>query len=124
MRSLALLALFMGCVPSRCCGSGTSKIDNLIVFGDSYSDEGRLDYFLSHNNTPPPPGLYIPEANLTKSGGKSWPQLAAKAIGATTFNYAGKRTVAMCLGDLASPFAAPLPRDRSRNSIRAQSTNL
>ncbi|KAI6086461.1 carbohydrate esterase family 16 protein [Hypoxylon rubiginosum] len=88
MRSLALLALFMGCVPSRCCGSGTSKIDNLIVFGDSYSDEGRLDYFLSHNNTPPPPGLYIPEANLTKSGGKSWPQLAAKAIGATTFNYA------------------------------------
>ncbi|KAI4866486.1 carbohydrate esterase family 16 protein [Hypoxylon rubiginosum] len=88
MRPLALFALFMGCVPSRCCGSGTSKIDNLIVFGDSYSDEGRLEYFLSHNNTPPPPGLYIPEANVTKSGGKSWPQIAAKAIGATTFNYA------------------------------------
>ncbi|KAI0172992.1 carbohydrate esterase family 16 protein [Hypoxylon sp. FL1284] len=88
MRPLVLLALFMGGVPSHCCGSEVTGIENLIVFGDSYSDEGRLEYFLSHNNTPPPPGLYIPEANVTKNGGRSWPQLAAKAIGATTFNYA------------------------------------
>ncbi|KAI1372486.1 carbohydrate esterase family 16 protein [Hypoxylon crocopeplum] len=88
MWSLALLALLMGTVPSRCCGQGTSKIDNLIVFGDSYSDEGRLSYFLSHDNTPPPAGLYIPEANVTSSGGRSWPQLASKKLRATTYNYA------------------------------------
>ncbi|KAL7621741.1 hypothetical protein AAE478_009068 [Parahypoxylon ruwenzoriense] len=88
MRLLALLAWLLGSVPSHCCGQGTSKIDNLVVFGDSYTDEGRLAYFLSHNNTPPPPGLYIPEANVTSSGGRSWPQLAGRQIGAKVFNYA------------------------------------
>ncbi|KAI0105375.1 carbohydrate esterase family 16 protein [Hypoxylon sp. NC0597] len=88
MRPLALLVLFMTSVPSWCCGSTPSKIENLIVFGDSYSDEGRLEYFLSHNYTAPPIGLYIPEANLTSSGGRSWPQLASKQLGATTYNYA------------------------------------
>ncbi|KAI2619877.1 carbohydrate esterase family 16 protein [Hypomontagnella submonticulosa] len=88
MWPLALFALFMVSAPSYCCGAGTSGIDNLIVFGDSYTDEGRLAYFLTHDYNPPPPGLYLPEANVTASGGKSWPQLASKKLGATTFNYA------------------------------------
>lgn len=112
MRLLAWLALVLGSVPSRCC----AKIDNLIVFGDSYSDEGRLEYFLTHNNTAPPPGLYIPEANLTKSGGRSWPQLAATKLGATTFNYAGKRTVALCPGNASIA-------KRSLRSINRQVTD-
>ncbi|XDG08136.1 hypothetical protein ABKA04_007751 [Annulohypoxylon sp. FPYF3050] len=93
MRPLALLAIFMSCVPTLCCGSGTSEIDNLIVFGDSYTDEGRLTYFLTHDYNPPPAGLYIPESNLTSSGGPSWPQLASKKLGATTYNYAVRGAV-------------------------------
>ncbi|KAI1453220.1 carbohydrate esterase family 16 protein [Annulohypoxylon moriforme] len=93
MRPLALLAIFMSCVPTWCCGSGTSKIDNLIVFGDSYTDEGRLTYFLAHDYNPPPTGLYIPESNLTSSGGPSWPQFASKKLGATTYNYAVRGAV-------------------------------
>lgn len=97
MRPLALLAIFMSCVPTWCCGSSTSEIDNLIVFGDSYTDEGRLTYFLTHDYNPPPAGLYIPESNLTSSGGPSWPQFASKKLGATTYNYAGKQVTVPAL---------------------------
>ncbi|KAI2470668.1 carbohydrate esterase family 16 protein [Annulohypoxylon bovei var. microspora] len=93
MWPLALFAIIMSCVPTWCCGSGTPKIDNLIVFGDSYTDEGRLTYFLTHDYNPPPAGLYIPESNLTSSGGPSWPQLASKKLGATTYNYAVRGAV-------------------------------
>lgn len=90
MRFPTLLVVIFASITGRCCGYRPAKIDNLIVFGDSYSDEGRLAYFFAHNNTAPPVGLYIPESNVTASGGKSWPQLASKKLGATTFNYAGK----------------------------------
>ncbi|KAI2605282.1 carbohydrate esterase family 16 protein [Hypoxylon fragiforme] len=88
MRFPTLLVVIFASITGRCCGYRPAKIDNLIVFGDSYSDEGRLAYFFAHNNTAPPVGLYIPESNVTASGGKSWPQLASKKLGATTFNYA------------------------------------
>ena len=39
------------------------RFANFIVFGDSYTDENRLNYFASHNGSAPPPGTYLPEVS-------------------------------------------------------------
>ncbi|KAI1075580.1 carbohydrate esterase family 16 protein [Whalleya microplaca] len=64
------------------------EVENLVVFGDSYSDEGRLAYFQSHNGTAPPAGVVIPTANITASGGNTWPHFVSQQLGSTTYNYA------------------------------------
>ncbi|KAI8946093.1 carbohydrate esterase family 16 protein [Xylaria longipes] len=66
----------------------SSGVQNLIVFGDSYTDEGRLQYFLSSGGAVPPPGTVIPTSNATAGGGNSWPYYASQKLGATTYNYA------------------------------------
>jgi hypothetical protein len=50
------------------------NFENLVVFGDSYTDESRLDYFTTHNNTPPPVGLLLPESFDASDGGRVWPR--------------------------------------------------
>ncbi|RYO86937.1 hypothetical protein DL766_005976 [Monosporascus sp. MC13-8B] len=67
---------------------GLEDVKNLVVFGDSYTDEGRLSWFIENGGRPPPPGTSIPTSNSTASGGYSWPYFASLALGATTFNYA------------------------------------
>ena len=39
------------------------RFSNFIVFGDSYTDESRLGYFINHNGSAPPPGTYLPEVS-------------------------------------------------------------
>ncbi|KAJ2996993.1 hypothetical protein NUW58_g787 [Xylaria curta] len=82
-----------------CAGS---KVKNLIVFGDSYTDEGRLAYFLGSGGIPPPPGTVIPIANITASGGHAWPYYASQKLGATTYNYAVSGAV--CSNEIVSRF--------------------
>ena len=69
--------------------SGLAGLENLIVFGDSYTDQGRLDWFIDHGEAPPA-GTFIPAHTPTASGGYSWPYFVSEALNATTFNYAGK----------------------------------
>ncbi|KAJ8108321.1 hypothetical protein ONZ43_g6460 [Nemania bipapillata] len=64
-----------------------STIKNLIVFGDSYTDAGRLAYFIS-NGTAPPPGTVIPTTNVTAGGSYGWPYYASQKLGATIYDYA------------------------------------
>lgn len=72
---------------------GLENVDNLIVFGDSYTDYGRLGWFLDHHGEAPPTGTFIEPSNKTASGGHSWPYFAAQDLNATPFNYAGKSGV-------------------------------
>ncbi|KAI0451275.1 carbohydrate esterase family 16 protein [Xylaria acuta] len=67
---------------------GPSGVDNLIVFGDSYTDEGRFQYFVDTDGAAPPPGTVIPTSNVTAGGGYSWPHHVSQKLGATTYNYA------------------------------------
>jgi hypothetical protein len=39
------------------------RFSSLLTFGDSYTDENRLNYFGSHNGSAPPPGTYLPEVS-------------------------------------------------------------
>jgi hypothetical protein len=54
----------------------------------SYTDEGRLSYFLTHNSQAPPPGTVFPESNATAGGGLTWPRWIAKKTGVKSCNYA------------------------------------
>ncbi|OTB15746.1 carbohydrate esterase family 16 protein [Daldinia sp. EC12] len=85
---MRLLTILLPSIVTSAAISPITTVDNLIVFGDSYTDEGRLAYFQSHNGTAPPAGTIIPTANVTASGGYTWPHFASQQLGATTYNYA------------------------------------
>lgn len=61
-----------------------SNFDSLITFGDSYTDENRLNYFASHNGSAPPPGTFLPESMATASGGTTWPRFVIQYTGDTS----------------------------------------
>ncbi|KAI1177810.1 carbohydrate esterase family 16 protein [Nemania sp. FL0916] len=81
-------ALLLGAFAVRIGAYVHSGVDNLVVFGDSYTDEGRLAYFISTGGVAPPPGTVIPTSNASAGGGYSWPYYASKKLGATSYNYA------------------------------------
>ena len=41
-----------------------AQFSSLITFGDSYTDENRLNYFIQHGATAPPAGTFLPEVRL------------------------------------------------------------
>ena len=49
-----------------------SQFDSLIAFGDSYTDESRLGYFINHNGSAPPIGYLGPESLSASDGGRIW----------------------------------------------------
>lgn len=61
-----------------------SNFDSLVTFGDSYTDENRLNYFGSHNGSAPPPGTFLPESFATASGGKTWPRYVVQYAGSNS----------------------------------------
>ncbi|SPN99060.1 related to GDSL lipase/acylhydrolase family protein [Cephalotrichum gorgonifer] len=63
------------------------KFQNLVSFGDSITDEGRLPYFVN-NGELPPAGMIVPPNNKTASGGQSWPRFVAQKAGVNSLNYA------------------------------------
>jgi phospholipase/lecithinase/hemolysin len=67
---------------------GLKKFENLVTFGDSYTDESRLGYFINNNGSAPPAGTLLPASDSTASGGKAWGRYVAGLTGANYFNYA------------------------------------
>ena len=94
---LSLVAVGAMVLSVRASRHGT--MNNLVTFGDSFTDEGRLDYFLSHHKAPPE-GAMLPPNNKTYSGGYSWARLVANTTGARLYNYAVGG--AMCSNDIIS----------------------
>lgn len=85
---------------------GLVGVDNLIVFGDSYTDEGRLDWFFSHDGQPPAPGTHVPTSNQTAGGTNSWPFYTSGILSSTTYNYAVSG--ATCSNKLISRYLEPI----------------
>ncbi|KAF8434437.1 GDSL lipase/esterase [Terfezia claveryi] len=75
------------CTKGYATTSGWKKIQTLVSFGDSYTDESRLNYFRDHGHAPPV-GWVAPFNNSTFSGGKSWARMAAELSGVKLDNYA------------------------------------
>ena len=60
-----------------------SNFNNLVTFGDSYTDENRLSYFGMNNGSAPPPGTFLPESFSTPGGGRTWPRYVIQYTGQT-----------------------------------------
>ncbi|KAF4467613.1 acetyl esterase, partial [Fusarium albosuccineum] len=64
------------------------NMTNLVVFGDSLTDEARILYFMSHQGEAPPVGTTFPPNNQTLTGGYNWGRLVARKTGVQYYNYA------------------------------------
>ncbi|KAK0264926.1 hypothetical protein LTS09_001334 [Friedmanniomyces endolithicus] len=60
------------------------RFHHLITFGDSYTDESRLQYMIDHNGTLPSPGTFLPESKLART----WARHFAVDTGLHLRNYA------------------------------------
>ncbi|KAF2469692.1 uncharacterized protein BDR25DRAFT_47192 [Lindgomyces ingoldianus] len=88
--STTVLALSLG-FPTGHAQHGRWDVKNfksLVTFGDSYTDENRLGYFINHNGSAPPVGWEQPVGLNTASGGLSWSRYASIYSGASLYNYA------------------------------------
>ena len=79
--------------------SWTAKqFTSLITFGDSYTDESRLGWFITHNGSAPEAGTLLPESASTAGGGRTWPRYVVQYTGVTK---QGKWTPQMTLYNYA-----------------------
>ncbi|UNI17413.1 hypothetical protein JDV02_003755 [Purpureocillium takamizusanense] len=62
-------------------------IENLVTFGDSYTDEARLTYMKANHKLPPTDSM-LPASDHTWSGGYAWGRLVANRTGARYYDYA------------------------------------
>ncbi|KAF8448257.1 GDSL lipase/esterase [Kalaharituber pfeilii] len=107
--------------------SGWKKIETLVAFGDSYTDESRLGYFGEHGGSPPPVGWEAPASNNTASGGKCWARFVSEMAGVKLYNYAVSGAV--CSNDLTpriwDTIKAPFPSitDYEMPAFKAEHTD-
>ncbi|CAH0058231.1 unnamed protein product [Clonostachys solani] len=71
---------------ARSCGRMTT-MKNLVTFGDSVTDDGRIAYFQEHMQFHSP-GTIVPIAQEAATGGATWGRLVANITGANYNNYA------------------------------------
>lgn len=70
--------------PSKNPAWSVSNFKSLITFGDSYTDESRLGWFINHNGTAPASGTLLPESFFTAGGGRTWPRYVVQYTGETS----------------------------------------
>jgi phospholipase/lecithinase/hemolysin len=80
-------------------------MENLVTFGDSYTDESRLYYFAEHGHAPPP-GTLLPPDEKAFGGGHTWSRVVASETGARFYNYAVAG--AMCADNITSHWFEPI----------------
>jgi len=89
------------------------KLENLVTFGDSYTDEGRYTYMVQNKRLPPVDSM-LPASNTTWSGGYSWGRYVANRTGATYYDYAvaggmcADTLVPRWLNEIQAPFPSVL----------------
>ncbi|OAL03562.1 GDSL lipase/acylhydrolase family protein [Phaeosphaeriaceae sp. SRC1lsM3a] len=71
---------------SECWKDGQFK--TLVTFGDSFTDENRLGYFINNKGAAPPVGWDAGVGYNTASGGLSWARYASIYSKSTLYNYA------------------------------------
>ncbi|PNS16309.1 hypothetical protein CAC42_6416 [Sphaceloma murrayae] len=67
---------------------GAKRFKSLVSFGDSYTDDSRLGYFINNNGAAPPVGWVNPPNYNSASGGRPWPQYVHQYSGLRIYNYA------------------------------------
>ncbi|KAF2019333.1 carbohydrate esterase family 16 protein [Aaosphaeria arxii CBS 175.79] len=85
---ILLITLAFAICGVDCSGWKSKNFTTLVTFGDSYSDESRLGYFINNNGSAPPVGWEQPVGLNTASGGLSWARLASIYSSTKLYNYA------------------------------------
>ncbi|KAK4554585.1 hypothetical protein LTR86_008440 [Recurvomyces mirabilis] len=84
---------------------------SLVVFGDSYTDDSRLGYFINNKGAAPPVGYNNPESLHASDGGRIWVEYVKQYTGANLYNYAVSGAV--CSNEITpryfSAINAPFP---------------
>lgn len=105
IRQSLLAAVASSGLVSAACNS----FDNLVTFGDSYSDDGRLNYYGAHQGNPPPAGTLQTQTTDTASGGLTWGQYVQESVpGLAFFDYAVSGAV--CSTEITSRFFSLINR--------------
>lgn len=106
---LKLVVLLAATLAAASASSSEPKREftDLVTFGDSYTDEGRLAWFEAHNGTAPPPGTYFPPINTTTDGSYIWARTVADITGVTLHDYAVSGAV--CSQLLTPRYSAAIP---------------
>lgn len=86
--SLVVLIATFAVANAQHSGWNAKNFKTIVTFGDSYTDEGRLGYFINHNGSAPPVGWEQPVGLNTASGGLSWARYASIYSKAKLYNYA------------------------------------
>ncbi|KAK5660479.1 hypothetical protein OQA88_13027 [Cercophora sp. LCS_1] len=103
---------------AACRGKGKGKgkgncdaesFTNLVAFGDSYTDNGRLVHYIVNSGSAPTAGQLHAESNVTASGGLTWVQYAAREAEATLYDYAVSG--ATCSNNIVARDAAFIGRE-------------
>ncbi|KAK6088947.1 gdsl lipase acylhydrolase family protein [Seiridium cupressi] len=102
------LLLAVGAAASSCDAGEPRGVANLISFGDSYTDEGRLGAYYANNGSAPPPGTSTAGSNFTSTGGYAWGHFASQQLGAKYYDYAVSG--AFCSNEIFSRFLAGINR--------------
>lgn len=101
------------CSPGQCFAQdwNLANFTSLVVFGDSYSDDSRLGYFISHDGAAPPTGWVDPVNYHAADGGRVWGEYVKQYTGANLYNYAVSGAV--CSNEITprwfSAINAPFP---------------
>lgn len=90
---------------------GLKNFTSLVVFGDSYTDDSRLGYFINHDGAAPPVGYDNPVSYHAADGGRVWAEYVKQYTGANLYNYAVSGAV--CSNEITprwfSAINAPFP---------------
>ncbi|KAH7359518.1 GDSL lipase/acylhydrolase family protein [Pyrenochaeta sp. MPI-SDFR-AT-0127] len=85
---VANLAIAGGLADRPSQGWRDGKFKTLVTFGDSFTDENRLGYFINNKGSAPPVAWQQPVGLRTASGGLSWARYASIYSKASLYNYA------------------------------------
>ncbi|KAK5135902.1 hypothetical protein LTR04_004581, partial [Oleoguttula sp. CCFEE 6159] len=85
---------------------GLKSLTSLVSFGDSYTDENRLAYFIANNGSAPPVGYVGPVSTMTASGGRAWPRYVSYYTGCNIYDYAVSGAV--CSNEITPRIFTPI----------------
>ncbi|CAN8102604.1 unnamed protein product [Discula destructiva] len=88
MRFSSFLALTSATGATATASHSSASFSNLVTFGDSYTDNGRLSYYVDNNGSAPLAGVLPPQSSVTASGGLAWGQYVQQYTGVAYFDYA------------------------------------
>ncbi|KAF2002375.1 carbohydrate esterase family 16 protein [Amniculicola lignicola CBS 123094] len=83
-----VLNLSIAIAQAQRLGWDAKRFKTLVTFGDSFTDENRLGYFINNKGAAPPVGWVQPVGTNTASGGLSWARIASTTSKLTLHNYA------------------------------------